>query len=105
MTDGNRVEVTRSIFLWIMGNAEDKVILLKSALLGAQERKMRVLCWVLLPLLLRSSSGMCRGAGDVMPMAINAQLGRLVLSFCSRCLGAVGAWSGGCSSAGGSRAG
>ena len=72
VTDSDRIEVTGSIFPWIMGNAEAKVILLKSILLPVQERKMRISCWVLLSLLLSSGSEMHRGAGAVTPMSAEA---------------------------------
>lgn len=49
VTDSDKIEITGSIFLWITGNAETKVIVLKSILLPAQERKMRIFCWIFLP--------------------------------------------------------
>lgn len=75
VTESDRIEATGSIFPWIMGNAEAKVILLKSILLLAQEREMRISCQVLLSLLLRSGSEMHRGAGAVMPMSVEARQG------------------------------
>lgn len=44
---------------------QKQVILLKSILLPAQERKKRISCWVLQSLLLSSWSEMCWGAGAV----------------------------------------
>lgn len=62
-----------SIFPRITGNAEAKVILLKSILLPVQERRMRISCWVLLSLLLSSRSEMHQGAGAVTPVSIEAR--------------------------------
>lgn len=60
VTDSDKIEITGSVFLCITGNAEAKVIVLKSIVLPAQERKMRILYWIFPP---SSSSEMHRVAG------------------------------------------